>query len=55
MHPLLQYQREGGTLKPGHLLSAYPPFCTKESGNAVKLAAISTLERRRFLGADIVL
>src|ERR1022692_4903684 len=26
LHPLLQFQREGGHLQPGQLLAAYPPF-----------------------------
>jgi hypothetical protein len=49
LHPLVQFQREGGCLQPGHLLSAYPPFVTAESGSGVALSAVSADERIRFL------
>jgi hypothetical protein len=49
MHPLLRFMREGGSLEPGQLLAAYPPFCTKQSGDGVSLRAMSADERRRFL------
>jgi hypothetical protein len=49
LHPLLQFQREGGTLEPGKLLNVYPPFCTKESAQGVSLRAIPALERISFL------
>jgi hypothetical protein len=52
LHPLLQCQRESGTLEPGKLLSVYPPFCTKESAQGVSLRAIPALERISFL-ADL--
>jgi hypothetical protein len=31
LQPLLQFEVEGGSPKPGQLLNVYPPFCTKES------------------------
>jgi hypothetical protein len=49
LQPLLRFQRDGGTLEPGQLLAAYPPFCTEEAADGVDLAAISADERRRFL------
>jgi hypothetical protein len=49
LQPLLQFQEDGGNLEPGQLLAAYPPFCTKQSGKGVHLAAVSADERRRFL------
>lgn len=49
LHPLLQFQRDGGHLEPGQLLSAYPPFCTEEAEDGVTVSAVSTDERRRFL------
>lgn len=49
LEPLVQFQLEGGDLKPGELLSAYPPFITVESGKGVSLAALPTLERISFL------
>ena len=52
LQPLLRHQQNGGSLEPGQLLSAYPPFIFKESADGVHLAAIPTLERRRFL-ADL--
>jgi hypothetical protein len=52
LHPLLEFQREGGRLEPGQLLAAFPPFCTKEAADGVSLAAIPADERRRFL-ADL--
>lgn len=47
--PLRRFRSEGGSLQPGQLLSAYPPFCTKESGAGVSLGAIDTFDRRAFL------
>ena len=52
LHPLLQFQQEGGTLEPGQLLNVYPPFCVKESADGMSLAAISAVERLEFL-ADL--
>jgi hypothetical protein len=49
LQPLLQFQQEGGSLEPGQLLSAFPPFCTQQAAAGVSLAAISATERRRFL------
>ncbi len=49
LHPLLQFQREGGHLQPGQLLSALPPFCTEEAEDGVTVSAVTTAERRRFL------
>ena len=52
MHPLLQFQNEGGALLPGELLSAYPPFFAVQSGERVSLRAIPSIDRRSFL-ADV--
>lgn len=49
LQPLLQYLNEGGVLKPGELLSIYPPFCTKESANGVSMKAIPMFDRISFL------
>ena len=49
LHPLLQFQQDGGTLLPGQLLSVWPPFCTVESADGVSLAAIPAEERLGFL------
>jgi hypothetical protein len=49
LQPLLQFMSEGGMLKPGQLLSVYPPFTTKESANGVSLKAISMFDRIGFL------
>lgn len=49
LQPLQQFRREGGELKPGELLSVYPPFCTKEAARGVSLKAIPALERIAFL------
>lgn len=45
LQPLQQFQSEGGELKPGQLLSVYPPFIAKESANGVSLRAISMFDR----------
>ena len=50
LHPLLQFQQEGGSLLPGQLLSVYPPFCTEESALGVSFQAIPALDRLSFLG-----
>jgi hypothetical protein len=49
LQPLLQFMSEGGKLKPGQLLSVYPPFITKESADGVSLKAISMYDRLGFL------
>ncbi|HEV2880278.1 MAG TPA: hypothetical protein VGX24_03135 [Pyrinomonadaceae bacterium] len=49
LQPLLQFFDDGGVLKPGQLLSVYPPFVTKESENGVSLEAVSMFDRIRFL------
>jgi hypothetical protein len=49
LHPLVQFQREGGHLEPGQLLNAYPPFITKEAADGVSLAAVPAHERIHFL------
>ncbi len=52
LQPLLRYQREGGALRPGELLSVYPPFCTAESASGVSLRPVPAMERIAFL-ADL--
>jgi len=49
LQPLLQFISEGGKLRPGQLLSVYPPFITKESADGVSLKAISMYDRLGFL------
>jgi hypothetical protein len=49
LHPLLQFQQDGGTLLPGQLLSVWPPFCAVEAAEGVSLAAVPTEERLGFL------
>jgi hypothetical protein len=51
LDPLLQFEREGGRLAPGQLLSAYPPFCTAESAEGVALQAVGAADRLAFLAA----
>jgi hypothetical protein len=49
MQPLLQFEREGGSLGPGNVLHVYPPFCTEESGKGVSLRAVGVEEALAFL------
>jgi hypothetical protein len=49
MQPLLRYQQEGGTLQPGEVLQAYPPFCTEEARSGVSLKAVPVGEALAFL------
>ncbi len=49
LQPLLQFMSEGGELKPGQLLSVYPPFIAKESAEGVSFRAISMFDRLGFL------
>ena len=51
LHPLLQFQRDGGHLQPGQLLSADPPFCTEEADDGVTVTAVPSEARRRSLAA----
>lgn len=44
MHPLLQFQKNGGRLQPGRLLLAYPPFCTGNSGASASLKDVEAHE-----------
>jgi len=44
MHPLAQFHRGGGSIKPGQLLLAYPPFCTGQSGANASFRAVSAAE-----------
>jgi hypothetical protein len=48
LEPLFQFQREGGELKQGQLLSAYPPFIAEKSADGVSLRAISMFDRLGF-------
>lgn len=50
--PLLNFHREGGELRPGQLLAAYPPFVLAAEGSERQLRAVDAVERRRFL-ADL--
>jgi hypothetical protein len=49
LEPLIQFRREGGTLKPGELINAYPPFSTVEAANGVRLGAVPAHEQHYFL------
>ena len=49
LHPLLQFQRDGGSLEPGQLLASYPPFVCEESRDGVSLSAVPATERLCFL------
>ena len=49
LHPLLQLEQEGGRLEPGELISVYPPFCMKESGEGVSLRPVSADDCHAFL------
>jgi hypothetical protein len=52
LHPLIQMEREGKELKPGQLISAFPPFVVAESRKGVSLEPVPTMERIYFL-ADV--
>jgi hypothetical protein len=49
LEPLYHFLDEGGVLRPGELLSVYPPFVAAESRNGVSIRPISAQERIRFL------
>src|SRR5436190_9032003 len=44
LQPLLQFEIEGGSLKPSQSINVFPPFVA-QSKDGVSLSAISTLER----------
>ncbi len=48
MEPLLQFMEDHGELPEGHLIQAYPPFCTKEAAQGVSLKAIPAWELHEF-------
>lgn len=47
--PLQQFVREGGRLAPGQLLSASPPFITKDATKGVFLKPVPVADRLGFL------
>ena len=47
-HPLKQLQQESGSLEPGQLIHAFPPFSTKEGGAESSLRAVPALEVHRW-------
>jgi hypothetical protein len=48
MQPLVELHHDGGILVPGHLILAYPPFCTPEASSGVKLSSIPAEELIAF-------
>jgi hypothetical protein len=48
MHPLVQFRKDRGTMRPDQLLAAFPPFCVKTE-DEYNLPPVSGEERRRFL------
>jgi len=52
LEPLLRFIADGGRLKQGQLLNAYPPFIMNEAANGVSLKAVSMLQQISFL-ADL--
>ncbi|MEM1130411.1 MAG: SMI1/KNR4 family protein [Pseudomonadota bacterium] len=48
MEPLLQFRQDQGDLPDGHLVHAYPPFCTEEAANGVSLGAVPAWELHQF-------
>lgn len=52
LEPLRRYERDGGILEPGQLLSVYPPFVFSTTTPADRsFRAISALERVSFLAS----
>lgn len=49
LHPLIEFRSEGAHLKPGQLLSAYPPFSSEQSADGVDLRAVPAADRLAFL------
>ena len=49
LQPLLNFQQLGGELRPGQLISVYPPFLFRTDSNIRSYAAVSALERIRML------
>src|ERR1043166_3159881 len=49
LEPLMQFHADGGSLKPGQLLSASPPFCSEEADDGQSFSAMSSDERHRVL------
>ncbi|MBS0660700.1 MAG: hypothetical protein JSR82_20970 [Verrucomicrobia bacterium] len=47
--PLQQFRRSGGELAPGQLLSAMPPFITKDAAKGVFLKPVPVADRLAFL------
>ena len=49
LYPLLQFEGEGERLRPGQLLTAFPPVCTEEARDGVLLRAVPVADRLAFL------
>lgn len=51
LQPLERFRAEGGELRPGELLNAYPPYVFRQSAAGVSLRAVSAGDRLEFLAA----
>jgi hypothetical protein len=49
LQPLERFRAEGGMLEPGQLLSVYPPYVFRESGDGASFRAIAGADRLGFL------
>jgi hypothetical protein len=49
LHPLRSFRAGGGVLRPGRLLSVYPPFATAEAAGGVSLRPVDAGDRLAFL------
>jgi hypothetical protein len=50
LEPLVAFERDGGVMEPGQLLSVYPPFCTNAS-QPRSIEAIPAGDRLAFLAS----
>jgi hypothetical protein len=53
LQPLLNFQELGGDLKPGQLLSVYPPFLLRTDVTERSYAAVPARERLHMLATFV--
>jgi hypothetical protein len=46
---LLEFQQDGGALKPGELLAVMPPLCSEQASEGISTSPVSAAERHTFL------
>jgi hypothetical protein len=49
LNTLLEFQQDGGALKPGELLAVIPPLCSEQAAEGISASPVAAEERYAFL------